>query len=51
MSIPLLPGERTVARRIKFALVNACTLASLMLGMLAIFLAMHGRRAHRPRSA
>ncbi|MFC4018169.1 CDP-alcohol phosphatidyltransferase family protein [Micromonospora sp. GCM10011542] len=39
-SIPLLPGERTAARRMKFALVNACTLASLMLGMLAIFLAM-----------
>lgn len=41
-SIPLLPGERTVARRMKFGLVNACTLASLMLGMLAIFLAMQG---------
>jgi CDP-diacylglycerol--serine O-phosphatidyltransferase len=39
-SIPLLPGERTVARRIKFAVVNACTLASLTLGLLAIFLAM-----------
>ena len=42
MSIPLLPGERTAARRVKFALVNACTLSSLMLGMLAIFLAMRG---------
>ena len=42
MSIPLLPGERTAARRIKFAVVNACTLTSLMLGMLAIFLAMQG---------
>ncbi|GAB3139817.1 hypothetical protein GCM10027290_09660 [Micromonospora sonneratiae] len=41
-TIPLLPGERTVARRIKFAVVNGCTLASLTLGMLAIFLAMHG---------
>ncbi|MEH1169136.1 CDP-alcohol phosphatidyltransferase family protein [Micromonospora sp. CPCC 205539] len=41
-SIPLLPGERTTARRMKFGLVNACTLASLMLGMLAIFLAMQG---------
>ncbi|MEV0327615.1 CDP-diacylglycerol--serine O-phosphatidyltransferase [Micromonospora echinospora] len=41
-SIPLLPGERTVARRAKFALVNACTLASLMLGVTAIFLAMQG---------
>ncbi|WBB74530.1 CDP-alcohol phosphatidyltransferase family protein [Micromonospora sp. WMMD1128] len=42
MSIPLLPGDRTAARRAKFALVNACTLSSLMLGMLAIFLAMQG---------
>ncbi|MER5333485.1 CDP-alcohol phosphatidyltransferase family protein [Micromonospora sp. NPDC002717] len=41
-AIPLLPGERTVARRMKFAVVNACTLSSLMLGMLAIFLAMQG---------
>ncbi len=42
MAIPLLPGEHTVARRIKFAVVNACTLASLTLGLLAIFQAMHG---------
>ncbi|WDZ88265.1 CDP-alcohol phosphatidyltransferase family protein [Micromonospora cathayae] len=41
-SIPLLPGERTVARRARFALVNACTLASIMLGVNAIFLAMQG---------
>ncbi|HEY6593295.1 MAG TPA: CDP-alcohol phosphatidyltransferase family protein [Asanoa sp.] len=41
MSIPLLPGDRTVARRAKFALVNACSLSSLGLGLLAIFLAMH----------
>src|SRR3712207_6004436 len=27
--VPLLPGERTRARRMRFALVNACTLASL----------------------
>jgi CDP-diacylglycerol---serine O-phosphatidyltransferase len=40
MSIPLLPGDRTVARRAKFALVNACSLSSLGLGLLAIFLAM-----------
>src|SRR4051812_36597569 len=39
---PLLPGAHTRARRIRFALVNACTLASLGLGLLAIFLAMHG---------
>jgi CDP-diacylglycerol--serine O-phosphatidyltransferase len=38
----LLPGAHTRARRIRFALVNACTLASLGLGLLAIFLAMHG---------
>jgi CDP-diacylglycerol--serine O-phosphatidyltransferase len=38
----LLPGEHTVARRLRFALVNGCTLASLSLGLLAIFLAMHG---------
>jgi CDP-diacylglycerol--serine O-phosphatidyltransferase len=37
----LLPGEHTVARRIRFAVVNSCTLASLALGLLAIFLAMH----------
>ncbi|WP_405100574.1 CDP-alcohol phosphatidyltransferase family protein [Micromonospora sp. NBC_01412] len=42
MSIPLLPGERTTARRAKFALVNACTLASLVLGINAIFVAMQG---------
>lgn len=40
MSIPLLPGDRTLARRFKFAVVNACTLSSLGLGLLAIFLAM-----------
>ena len=33
--IPLLPGERTPARRLQFALVNGCTLASLLLGMAA----------------
>nr|WP_199515889.1 CDP-alcohol phosphatidyltransferase family protein [Nucisporomicrobium flavum] len=38
----LLPGERTVRRRISFAVVNGCTLASLALGLLAIFLAMQG---------
>lgn len=38
----LLPGEHTVARRLRFALVNGCTLASLSLGLVAIFLAMHG---------
>ena len=40
--IPLLPGEHTPARRAMFAVVNACTLSSLTLGLLAIFLAMRG---------
>lgn len=43
LSIPLLPGERTIARRIRFALVNACTISSLLLGLSAIFIAVnHG---------
>jgi CDP-diacylglycerol--serine O-phosphatidyltransferase len=41
-TIPLLPGERTMSRRIKFGLVQACTLSSLLLGMTAIFLAVTG---------
>jgi len=41
-TIPLLPGDRTLARRIKFGLVQACTLSSLLLGMTAIFLAVTG---------
>lgn len=41
-TIPLLPGERTTSRRIKFGLVQACTLSSLMLGMTAIFFAVAG---------
>jgi CDP-diacylglycerol---serine O-phosphatidyltransferase len=42
VTIPLLPGERTPARRVKFALANACTVASLLLGMTAVFLAIDG---------
>lgn len=42
VSIPLLPGERTPARRIKFAIANGCTVASLVLGMVAVFLAING---------
>ena len=38
----LLPGAHTMRRRVSFALVNACTLASLALGLTAIFLAMQG---------
>lgn len=41
-TVPLLPGAQTASRRLRFALVNACTLASLSLGLLAIFLAMQG---------
>jgi CDP-diacylglycerol---serine O-phosphatidyltransferase len=40
--VSLLPGEHTMGRRLRFGLVNSCTLASLALGLLAIFLAMHG---------
>lgn len=42
ISDSLLPGTHTVRRRVSFALVNSCTLASLGLGLLAIFLAMSG---------
>ncbi len=42
ISIPLLPGEPTVARRLRFALVNACTVASILLGVSAVFLAVQG---------
>ncbi len=42
LSVPLLPGDRTSARRMAFALVNACTLSSLLLGVTAILLAMQG---------
>jgi CDP-diacylglycerol--serine O-phosphatidyltransferase len=39
--ISLLPGEHTTARKVRFAVVQACTLASLALGLFAILLAMH----------
>jgi len=42
LNIPLLPGERTIGRRIRFAIVNGCTLFSLVLGVTAIFLSTHG---------
>lgn len=38
----LLPGEANISRRMRFLLVNGCTLASLSLGVLAILLAMRG---------
>jgi CDP-diacylglycerol--serine O-phosphatidyltransferase len=41
-TIPLLPGDKTLARRIKFGVANGCTIASLLLGLSAIFLSMHG---------
>lgn len=40
-TIPLLPGEKTLVRRACFALVNGCTIGSLLLGMSAIFVSMH----------
>jgi CDP-diacylglycerol---serine O-phosphatidyltransferase len=40
--VALLPGERTTARRVKFALANSFTVGSLVLGMSAAFLAIHG---------
>jgi CDP-diacylglycerol--serine O-phosphatidyltransferase len=42
LTVPLLPGARTMARRAKFAVVNATTLSSLALGVVAILLAMQG---------
>ncbi len=42
VTIPLLPGERTPTRRLKFAVANGCTLASLALGMTAVFFAIDG---------
>jgi CDP-diacylglycerol--serine O-phosphatidyltransferase len=42
LSIPLLPGAPTFARRMRFLAVNACTVGSLVLGMTAIFMALNG---------
>ncbi|XVU30377.1 CDP-alcohol phosphatidyltransferase family protein [Actinoplanes sp. CA-054009] len=42
VAVSLLPGEHTAARKVRFAIVNGCTIASLALGLTAIFLAMHG---------
>jgi Phosphatidylserine synthase len=44
--VPLLPGEPTLARRISFVVVNGCTVASLVMGMVAIFLAISGDPAN-----
>nr|MBA3490055.1 CDP-alcohol phosphatidyltransferase family protein [Longispora sp. (in: high G+C Gram-positive bacteria)] len=43
--IPLLPGARTLDRRIKFGFVNVLTLSSITLGMMAIFLSFQGHVA------
>ncbi|WP_147142049.1 CDP-alcohol phosphatidyltransferase family protein [Stackebrandtia albiflava] len=40
--IPLLPGEPTLRRRMYFALANACTLVSILLGMAAVMLSLAG---------
>jgi CDP-diacylglycerol--serine O-phosphatidyltransferase len=45
-TIPLLPGERTPVRRLKFAIANGCTLGSLLLGLVAIYLATSGGVGH-----
>jgi CDP-diacylglycerol--serine O-phosphatidyltransferase len=42
LSIPILPGAPTLARRMRFTAVNACTISSLLLGMSAIFMALNG---------
>jgi CDP-diacylglycerol--serine O-phosphatidyltransferase len=42
VTIPLLPGERTKIRLFQFGLANGCTVASLVLGMAAVFLAIDG---------
>jgi CDP-diacylglycerol--serine O-phosphatidyltransferase len=41
-NIPLLTGEQTVVRRCQFAIVQSCTIASLVLGMAAIYAVLHG---------
>jgi CDP-diacylglycerol---serine O-phosphatidyltransferase len=39
---PLLPGPQTAGRRLAFVAVNGCTVASLLLGMTAIAVAIDG---------
>ena len=41
-TIPLLPGEPTLRRRFHFALANACTVTSILLGVSAVMLAING---------
>ena len=40
--IRLLPGEATMGRRVKFAIVNGCTVTSIAFGMTAMILASRG---------
>jgi len=42
LTVPLLPGDHTAARRLAFLLVCSCTVGSLLLGVGAILLAMQG---------
>ena len=39
----LLPGDRSLSRRIRFVLVNVCTLTSIGLGVSAVFVAEGGK--------
>lgn len=41
-SPPLLTGDRTPARMRRFLVVQSCTMSSVLLGMMAIFLALNG---------
>jgi CDP-diacylglycerol---serine O-phosphatidyltransferase len=41
LAVPLLPGDPTLGRRVRFVAVNACTVGSLLLGLSAIFLALN----------
>jgi CDP-diacylglycerol---serine O-phosphatidyltransferase len=43
VTISLLPGEPTPIRRFFFALANACTVTSILLGMAAVMLALSGQ--------
>jgi CDP-diacylglycerol--serine O-phosphatidyltransferase len=45
-SVSLLPGDPTVGRRIRFVVVNACTVGSMVLGLSAIFLALNHVSVH-----
>jgi CDP-diacylglycerol--serine O-phosphatidyltransferase len=42
LTVALLTGPHTASRRLRFSLVNACTIASIVLGMASVFLAARG---------